>query len=176
MTEDDDDLVAIGAVIKPHGLKGEVRVHPFNEASKIWSRLEEVVLVGPGDEAPRRVRVLRGRRAVKHAILSLEGVEGRLAAEELRGLEVRVPRSILPPVADDEFYFVDLIGAAAVDADGAKVGEVEDVLEYPSVVCLAIRFEDGRREVPLLPRWIPSLDVDAGEVRVEAIDELPLVP
>ncbi len=176
MTEDVDELVPIGAVIKPHGLKGEVRVHPYNEASQLWSRLEEIVLAGPEGEDPRRVRVLRGRRAVKHAILSLEGVDGRVEAEELRGFEVCVPRSVLPAAADDEFYLVDLLGASAMDASGTVVGKVEGVLEYPSVVCLAIRFEDGLREVPLLPRWIPTVDVDARKVRVEAIDEIPLVP
>ncbi len=175
MTEDADELVPIGAVIKPHGLKGEVRVHPFNEASTIWSSLAEVVLRGA--EGQRRVRVLRGRRAVKHAILALEGVEGRLGAEALRGLEVCVPRATLPPPGDDEFYFVDLLGAAVLDAAGGEVvGEVVDILEYPSAVCLAIRFKDGVREVPLLPRWIPEVDVEAGQVRVANIDEIPQVP
>ncbi|MEM9074462.1 MAG: ribosome maturation factor RimM [Myxococcota bacterium] len=169
---DPEDLIAVGAVIKPHGLRGEVRVHPYNPESQIWGGLKTVYLQPEGGEL-RPYKVIRGRSAAKHAILELEGVVGRNEAEQLRGWEVSVSRDVLPPADDDEFYLVDLVGAAVV-REGEQVGTVEKVLEYPSCLCLAVRSSDGLREVPILEPWTVRLDVDAGEVEVGPWDDLPV--
>ena len=129
------ELVPVGVVSKPHGVKGEVRLHPFNADSPLWGkkqkkRLAEAFLAAPG-EGPRPCVVTSARKGPKYVILTLEGVVGREAADALRGHELHIPREALPPLAEDEFYLLDLEGLA-LERDGERVGEVARVLESPS--------------------------------------------
>jgi 16S rRNA processing protein RimM len=106
--------------------------------------------------------------------MTLEGIDGREAAEGLRGVELAVPRAELPEPTEGEWYFVDLIGLRAVDARGEAVGEVIDVVSYPSIDCLVVRMADGIREVPVVEPWLVAIDVDGGRVTVGDIADFPI--
>lgn len=167
-----DALVPVGVISRPHGVRGALRVHPYNAESEVFGkRLEALWLQAPGDAEARRVELSSCRRAAKYAIVELAGVSGREAADALRGHEVSVPRSLLPDLDDDEFYFADLAGRPVLRA-GESVGEVLRVLRYPSVDCLEVRSPDGVREVPLLEPWVAELSEDA--VVVGPWDDLPV--
>ena len=82
-------------------------------------------------------------------------------------------RNTLPPLAEDEFYLLDLEGLA-LERDGERVGEVARVLEYPASVCLEVRFPDGVREIPILEPWVQGIDVEAGVIELGPWDDLPV--
>ena len=165
-------LVELGVITRPQGVRGEVRVHPFNPDSDLLGALEEVLLVSDTGE-PRRARILSSRRAPKVFLMVLEGVATRDAAEALRGVTLAVPRDMLPEPDEDELYLVDLIGLE-VWHGGSRVGVVGRVLEYPSVECVEVAFEDGLREIPLLPPWVESIDLEEGVRRIGDWSDVPL--
>ena len=117
-------MVALGAVTRPHGVRGEVRVHRFNPDSPLLLDREKVWLRG-ADGLLREMRVERSRPHGELVLYVFEGVVGREAAEALRGLEVCVPRDDLPPPDEDELYHIDLAATAARQRRGA----VLDILE-----------------------------------------------
>ena len=108
MSEIDDPLVPLGAVIKPHGIRGDLRVHAFHPDSTLWDRgkrakpLAVTLRKADGSEA-REVQVKKISRAARFLIFVVEVLEGRDAAEALRGWEVCVPLSVLPEPDEDEF-------------------------------------------------------------------------
>jgi 16S rRNA processing protein RimM len=63
----------------------------------------------------------------------------------LRGSLVEIDRSDLTPLAEDEYYYADLIGLAAVDAEGSAVGKVVAVENYGAGDLLEIEREGGQR-------------------------------
>jgi len=162
-------LIPLGAVARPHGVRGELRVHRFNPDSTLLLERESVWLRRDGDE--REVRVERARLHGAFVLLTLEGVRSREAADALRGAEVCVPREELPPPDEDELYHVDLIGLPAQLEDGTAVGTVSDVIRYPSVDCLAVDTEEGRREIPVLEPYVVEVDLDAGRVVLAHVDD-----
>ena len=164
--------VALGVVTRPHGVRGEVRVHPYNPSSGLLLAREELLLIGP-DGSVRPARVERAHRAGKAIVLSLSGVGRPEEAEALRGFEIGVPREALPPESEDELYLADLVGLEGALADGTAVGPIEGIIEYPSVVCLRVRGARGEIEVPLLPRYVTDVDFEAGRVTLDHVDELP---
>jgi 16S rRNA processing protein RimM len=168
----DVQLVELGVVTRPQGVRGEVRVHPFNPDSDLLGTLEEVFLVSE-DGATRHARVLRVTRAPKIFVIAFEGVTTRDGAEGLRGLTLAVPRETLPETDDDEYYLVDLPGLDVVQGE-TRIGAVLRVLEYPSMECIEVEFEDGLREIPLLPPWVEEVDLDAGVVRIGDCSDVPL--
>jgi 16S rRNA processing protein RimM len=166
--------IELGVIAKPHGVTGEVRVHVFNPESTLLRELGEVFLVGEEGEEPALVEVESTRQGPKALLMRLAGVGSREDAEALRGYMLCVPREALPDLEEGEYYHADLIGLLAFDEDEEEIGEVVDVIDYPSAECLKIQRPGGYIEVPMLPRWLDRVDLEAGKVHLKDLDDIPL--
>lgn len=172
MSATEPDLVVLGVVARPHGVKGELRVHRFNPESEFLLGLERVWLRREG-EPPQLRKILASRPHKELVLLTLVGVASREEAEGLRGVEVCVPRSALPEPDEDEFYHVDLIGLRALDVDGVEIGVVSNVIRYPTVDCAELQTSSGQvLEVPLLEPYVMELDPASGRVVLAHLDDL----
>jgi len=165
--------IELGVIAKPHGVQGEIRVHVFNPESTMLAQLAEVFLIGEEGEEPALVEIESTRQGPKALLMRLAGVRSREDVEALRGYTLCVPREALPELAEGEYYHADLIGLEALDGDEA-VGKVVDVIDYPSAECLKIQRPEGYIEVPMLPRWLDRVDVEAGKVHLKDLDDIPL--
>jgi 16S rRNA processing protein RimM len=105
--------------------------------------------------------------------MRLEGVSSREDVEALRGYTLCIPRAALPELGEGEYYHADLIGLEAFEG-AESIGTVVDVLDYPSAECLKIERPDGFLEVPMLPKWLDRVDVEAGKVLLKGLDDIPL--
>lgn len=170
-----DELIELAAVTRAHGLGGGLLLKLFNPESELLTQLSEVIVRAPTG-ACRTYRVVSLRGLGDAPLLALEGVTTRSEAEALRGSVLCVERAALPALDEGEYYLVDLVGLAVRSQDGATIGRVEDVIDYPSVPCLVVVTGDERREVPDLPRYVTEVRVAEGYVAVDHLDELePLV-
>ena len=153
-----DDWVALAAVARPHGVRGEVRLRLYNEDSDVLLDRDEV-LVRLADGTEHEVSIDCARRADKAILIKLHSVDDRNRAEELRGAEICVRRRDFPPLEPGEFYACDVEGAevrlGAVDGD--KLGTVKEFLRYPSVDAFLVEGARGRFEVPVSENWIKEL-------------------
>lgn len=164
-------LVELAAVVRAHGLRGELLVKPFNPESTLLASAERVLLKArDGALQEREVTAVRPHGAL--LLVSLRGVDSKDQADALRGQRVCVPRAQLPPLAEGEYYLMDLVGLRAYTREGAELGRVEDVIEYPTVHCLVLTSEDGVREVPNLERYVLELDLQNARVVVDHLDEI----
>jgi 16S rRNA processing protein RimM len=168
----DDELIELAAVVRAHGLRGELLLKSFNPDSELWRDLDRVVLkLREGGTRDCKVLTARGQHS-DQLLLALEGVTTREAAEGLRGSVICVPRGQLPEAGEDEYYLVDLIGLEARDTEGKRIGSVEEVIQYPSVACLKVSGEGGSWEVPDTERYLSAIDLDAGFLTIAHLDEL----
>lgn len=175
MTEVEDPVswIELGVITRPHGVGGEVRVHLYNPGSTLLEELAEVFVRAEQGEAPSLVDVIGTRRGPKALLMRLAGVESREDAEALRGFTLCVPREALPELEEGEYYHADLIGLQAYEGD-RSVGEVVEVLDYPSVECLKLKTDEGFLEVPMLPEWLDRVDIENGKVHLKALDDIPV--
>lgn len=153
---DADRPVTLAAIAGAHGVTGEVRLKLFGE----------------GVEALKRYRAFNGgtltlkklRDDMKGgAIARFDEVADRTAAEKLRGTVLTVPRSALPPLAEGEYYHVDLIGLPAISTDGEALGVCVAVENFGAGDVIEIERcagADGRRGkrfmVPMRPEAVPE--------------------
>lgn len=160
------NLVAVGEVVKPQGIRGEIKVSAGDSCARLAGMDSVYLRLGAG-EAQRR-RVLSGRANGGFAYLLLEGVPDRNAAETLRGAEVLIPREAAR-LGQDENFISDLIGLAAVDTEGREVGRLRDVLR-PNAVCDVYVFDTPRGEmmIPALKRVVTRVDLEAGRIVLDA--------
>jgi 16S rRNA processing protein RimM len=109
---------------------------------------------------------LRGARLHSgQALLSLEGVTDRDAAEALRGSVVRISGSQARPLEEGEFYHYQLIGLQAVTEDGAELGELKEIIEAGEVDVYVVRDDAGNEHLfPALHDVV--LEIDPGAKRL----------
>jgi 16S rRNA processing protein RimM len=167
------ELIELAAVMRSHGLRGELLLKPFNRESTLLSEVSHV-FIKARDGTASRFEVESAREHSGSQLLALKGVRTREASDALRGSLVCVTRADFPPPEEGEHYLVDLVGLSARDAQGKSVGKVEDVIEYPSVTCFVVVSPEGTREVPNLPRYVLEIDAAAGAIVVDNLDELDL--
>ncbi len=161
-------LVVVARVVKAHGIRGEICMDSHADSPQLFAQGTTLYLARGecGRPAPYVVRGLRA--AGCRLLVSFEGVSDRDAAESLRGAEVLVPESVLPPPDEGEVYLHQLIGARVVLADGAEVGVFEAILETPGQLTWVIRGKGGAEILfPAVPAFILDIDAGAGLVRID---------
>jgi 16S rRNA processing protein RimM len=132
----EDRPVVLAAIIGAHGVTGEVRLKLFTDDLKRYPVLN----------AGARVFTLKSLRPGPNgAVARLDEVADRNAAEALRGTQLTVPRSALPPLAEGEYYHSDLIGQYAVSTNGEALGRIVAVENFGAGDLIEIERENGRR-------------------------------
>lgn len=128
-------LVLVGAIAGAFGVRGEVRVRCFT------AEPDGVTSYGPlYDAQGKRVLTPKSWRPVKDGLaVTAPEFATREQAEAARGTPLHVPRAALPPVEEDEFYHVDLIGCRVEALDGAPLGVVHAVHDFGAGDVLEIR-------------------------------------
>ncbi|MET0248227.1 MAG: ribosome maturation factor RimM [Sphingobium sp.] len=156
-----DTPVTLAAIIGAHGVAGEVRLKLFAQG------LESLNAHGRFDVDGRTLTLKSVRPGSNGMVARFAEIDNRGAAEALRGKTLTVPRSALPPLAEGEYYHVDLIGLACVSTDGTALGSIVAIenfgagdiieVERPSadgkpgkrfmVAMHAVTLADGRAEI-----------------------------
>lgn len=117
----DDAKLTVATVLKPQGIRGEIKVKVFLDDGEGLKALTRVIMDG------EEYGLLNVRTQGEFAYLALRGIADRNAAELLRGKEIEAYRSELPALPEDTFYIGDLIGCEVVASSGEKIGSVTDV-------------------------------------------------
>lgn len=170
-----DDLAQVGFVFGAYGVAGWVRIRPFSEDAdallkvKTWW-LEKPVL---HDVDVQQVKLHGG-----DVVARLVGVTDRNVAESLKGAAVFIPQSRFPALADDEFYWADLIGLEVENQQGEHLGTVTDmmsngpqsILRVNPVAAAEAKPEEvaaQERLIPFVDAFIIKVDKDAGKIIVD---------
>ena len=134
-----DSQVTLAAVAGAHGLGGEVRLKLFAEGVDSLKR-HKILYAGT---RPLTLKSVKPGSA--GAIARFAEVADRAAAEALRGTLLTVPRAVLPPLEEGEYYHADLIGLLCEDQDGVALGTVAGVENYGAGDLLEIERPDGKK-------------------------------
>jgi 16S rRNA processing protein RimM len=167
-----DAWVPLAEVMRPHGVRGELRLRPYNRDSELLLELDEVLVRFPeGDE--QEVSIDGARRANDAILLKLHSVDDRDRAVELRGATICARRGDFPALEPGEFYACDVEGARVV-AEGAaeELGQVSELRSYPTVDVLVVPARDGGRpwEVPLTESVVKNIDLERGIVTLATLE------
>jgi 16S rRNA processing protein RimM len=164
-------LVELGVVGRPHGVRGEVRVFLHNSDSDILREVEHVLLDCERG-APRTYAITSVRATGKHQLVGLEGVTSREAADRLKGARLLLPREQLPPLDEGELYVDDLIGLDVV-CENRVLGAVRASREQGGVEVLTVVAGDEEIEIPLVEQYVVEVSLEQARIEVRDVDQLP---
>ena len=162
--DDASNRICVGRIAGAHGVQGLLKVNSYTEEPM------DVAAYGPvTDGDGERMFELEAKRMAKTQVLvRIKGVMDRNAAEALQGTRLYVSRDVLPPPADDEFYWEDLVGLAAETVDGKSLGSVLSVQEFGAGEMLEIgKRSGGTTLVPFTRDIVPQVDLQAGKLVID---------
>ena len=182
-----DDAVEVGRIVDAWGIKGWLKVHPFASdpqalfSSRRWfiRPPDEPGIKRPGALISAYPAVLKITLAKEHGdivVAQAQGVNSRGDAEALRGARVFVGRSSFPTAAQDEYYWVDLIGLSVVNRQGEDLGTVIGLLDTgphsvlrvsPTHLTPPDSAPDSERLIPFVAAYVDDVSLPLRRIVVD---------
>lgn len=165
------ELTAIGAIVKPHGVKGEMVISMRDDRIDI-GRTECIVMDMDGIYVPFFIENVR-QKGRESFIISIDGINSDAKASEFTGKTVYALRDRMAATSDDDaddgFYASDLIGFKALKPDGSTTGTITDIEDSTLNVLAIILTADGRTVyMPLAEEFITDIDPDSRTITFDA--------
>ncbi|NLG24503.1 MAG: 16S rRNA processing protein RimM [Clostridiales bacterium] len=158
--------LAVGEILRPQGIRGEVKVRPLtNDPNRFWQL--ERAFFKRGDRM-EQVSVSVSRVDGSGVYLTIGGVGDRDGAEKLRGELIYVSRADAVELPEDAEFICDLVGLRGRDDRGRDIGELAEVLQPGSADVYVFRGPLGEVLVPALKTVVLRVDIDAGEMLLSA--------
>jgi 16S rRNA processing protein RimM len=156
-----EDLILIGRIARPHGVRGHVIVNPDTDFA--GERFREGVRLLVGTEA-RPMTVTAARFQQGRPVIAFEGIETMNDAERLAGAELKLPASEIPALPEGTFHRFDLVGCEVRDVERGLIGEVAAVEGSIENSRLVINASHGEVLIPLVADF--CVDIAPAEKRI----------
>ncbi len=166
---DQPHFLLLGQVLRPHGVRGELKIRVLTDYPERMTELE-TVYVGADPQAahPRGYRVEQIRPQNEYRLLKLAGIDTRDEANRMREMFIMVALQDAVPLEEGEFYVYQLIGLKVRTETGQDLGTLTEVLETgANDVYIVDSPAYGEILIPALADTILKTDVEAGVLVVK---------
>jgi len=171
LSNSNNNIIPLGQLIKPHGVRGELKVFFFNEDSRTLKNNQVVHLITSNNDVfdYKIEKISYSLKKNRIKFFEIDSVED---AEKMRDWSVGVLRSDLPKLSDDEYYLNDLIGCSLNNSSGKFYGLVKDVLSFPANSVLSVLLDDKEYLIPLIDDVILNIDHQNKIIFIDPIEGL----
>ena len=147
------DKLKVGLIVKPQGIKGEVKIQPLTDDINRFKNLKEVII----DD--KNYRVLKAVIGGGTVFLTISGISDRNTAETFRGKFLYVTRENAVPLEEGRYFIADIIGCELLNDKGEKLGQITDVTPN-RVDVITVKKTDGKiMRFPFLNDLVIDLDI-----------------
>lgn len=170
------DAVEVGRIADAWGVKGWFKVLPFSANGEVLLTSRQWFLQ-PSERGARtftgtvRLPVRQAREHSGALVATADGVADRDAAEALKGARIFVARAEFPQAAEDEYYWVDLLGLDVVNREGVALGQVKDLMSTGPQTVLVIAYEEGgkaqERMIPFVSAYVDKVELAERRILVD---------
>ena len=136
------EFVCVGKIIKPQGIKGEVKILPLIDIPAIFNGKHQLFI--EKKDSPFKTSTFR----LGYAYVLFKEITDRNVAEKFRNKFVYITREEFDKLAVDDFLIEDLIGTLIYDENNEFIGQIMDVTDYGFDDILIIKEENHIYEVP----------------------------
>ncbi len=170
------DAIEVGRIADAWGVKGWFKVLPYSAdpealfSSKRWFLLP----TERGAQTFTGTMALAIKESKNHSdtvVATAQGIDDRTAAEALKGSRIFIARSNFPSAAQDEYYWVDLIGLNVVNRQDEPLGVVKELLSTGSQTVLVMEYiQDDKpqeRMIPFVSVYVDEVDLPNRCIRVD---------
>lgn len=162
-----ENPVLMGVIGAAQGLRGEVRVKSFTEDPAAVA--EYGTLYGADGRA---FEILDARQQKDMMIIRFRGVNDRTEAEKLNGTELYVERDSLDDedLDEEEYFYADLEGLEALDADGNSYGVISAIFDFGAGDILELTQQGKRAQlIPFSEASVLEIDFESGTILIDPV-------
>ena len=167
----ENDLLIIGKVIKPHGVKGRVKVKYYGGDLTQFSNYREVILRDGGGDL-KTYNVVQAVSQPPLLVLQLKGLDRIEDVEPLVGEEILIRRDVLPHLEEDEYYWVDLLGMGVETENGKKIGTVKEIFPTGANDVYVVEGKRGEIFLPATGDVIKKVDCERKVIKAHWMEGL----
>jgi 16S rRNA processing protein RimM len=165
------ELVAIGVIEKPFGVRGEMRVRSLSDVPGRFEGLTRVTLEAPSG-AVRETTIRSVREMNGSYVLGMDVCSTPEEAGLFRGWTLKIPQGSSPPLPQGQYYEYELIGLAVQDEAGRPLGTLEEILKTPGHHVFVVRGEQGEVLVPAAKDVVAAVDVLKKTMTIRRAEEV----
>ena len=166
-----NDLLQIGVITSPHGLKGEVKVFPITDDVNKFKKFKSIIV----DTGKERLTLEIGgvKFFKKFVILKFKGIDDINDVEGYGKAGLWIKREQSVPLKKGEYFIADLIGLDVFTEDGKQFGTLKDVMQTgANDVYIIESKEHGEVLVPAIKDCILDVDIEEKRVEIHLLDGL----
>ncbi len=164
------EFVTVGKIVKPFGVRGQVRVLSLTDVPKRLENLGEVTLeTASGHSLVTEVTDVHydGRSY----LLRFAAFSTPEEVKAYRGAWIKIPQGSVPPAPEGHHYQFELIGLTVKEESGDLLGVLEEVIETPVQHLFVIRGQGREWILPASKKWITKIDIPGQEMTVVSKEE-----
>ena len=162
----EDDLVVMGVVSAPYGIKGQIHVHNYNEIPVELIDISTWLLKCPNGWQP--FKKLSAKLHNDTIVASLEGITDRDQAAAIKHRLIAVEKKDLPDAGEDTFYWYELTDMQVFNQQAEYLGRVSTLIRSPANDILQVIDEEGKeRLIPVVATAIIEVDKSQRKIIVD---------
>lgn len=166
-----ENMLRVGVITSPHGIKGEVKVFPTTDDAKRFKELKKVILDTGKEYIPMEIEHVKFFKNM--VILKFRGYDNINEIEKYKSRDLLITRDQAVDLEPDEYFITDLIGLAVVSDQGAELGILKDVLETGANDVYVVAMKDGKElMLPAIGDCILNVDLEQGRMEVHVLEGL----
>jgi len=152
------NLLPIGRVIKPHGVKGKMKVEYFGQDLHRFFFYHEVFIENEKGR-PEPYEILEANPQPPRLIVRLKGIDKIEDATPLIGKNILVEKEGLPELEDGEYYWADLLGVEVETQEGKSIGKVKEIFSTGAHDVYVVEGKKGEIFLPAIEEVVRSIDL-----------------
>lgn len=146
----------LGIVARLHGYQGQVQIVIESDDASRYRKLDAVFVEVRGQLVPYIIQKidLNGNRA----IVKFQDVDSEEEALKLKAAKLFLPLSFLPTLADNQFYFHEIVGYTIEDKDMGTLGTVTTTYSMPTQDLVGMDYKGVEVLIPIADDIILKVD------------------
>lgn len=155
----------LGALHGAYGLKGWVRIQPFQDTASLLESKNWQHVLPDGSVQPVKLESVKEHGA--GLVAKFEGIDSPEEARALKGA-VALNRKDFPIPAKDEYYWVDLIGCEVINEQGDHIGQVKGLIDNGVHDILEVQKENSKVVlIPFIDTYLTKVDCEDKKIFVQ---------
>ncbi|MEF9953076.1 MAG: ribosome maturation factor RimM [Clostridium sp.] len=167
------NYLKVGQILKPHGVRGEVKVYPLTDDSKRYSKLKSVFTT-KNEVKFDSIEIESVKYVKEFPVIKLKGINTVNDAEKLRQEYIYVDRDNAVKLPEDAFFIADLIGMNVVTDEGEELGVLVSVFPTGSNDVYEVKSPNHKKNIllPAIKDVILDIDIESRIMKVHILEGL----
>ena len=164
-------MLRVGVYSNTHGIRGEIKVFPTTDDATRFKKLKKVFL--DTREGRKEFTIVQVKFFKQMVILKFKEINHINEIEPYKGCDLLIERKDAVPLAENEYFICDIIGAEVYTEDGTLFGRLKDVMTTGAndgdVVTTT---EEKEVLLPVIPDCVKDIDIENKKVVVHIMKGL----